>query len=667
MLSQIRFQAILAALVPILVLASILAYVLDSRLTIKQTAFWADHARRALAASGEYMNALTEENRTVTMYDRAHDRHFILAFAQTRAATNAAAAKLLSLASTNAAERERAKAEVHVGQLADGFLARYFALERRDRTVELRRMANASSTRVLSAKLRDATLAFDSAERDTALEKLAEFNALLGRFSTILITALVAGIVLFLFTSIVFGTRIALRAVRLRRNAQILRHGGNPHPLEGDDELAIADSEYRAVLERLREEHNNATLLQRALLPQRLPSVPGIRIDASYAPSSNQSVVGGDWYDVFPVGDGRLGISVGDVAGHGLHAATTMALMRQSVRMAARLSQGPAEVLQSVNRIAYEDGGPLVTMFYGELSLVTGVLRYAVAGHPMPITVRASGVVEQMRGEGLIMGVERRVEYEEYELALDAGSGIVLFTDGLIEEGRKEGIDYFAGSERLLEVVNRQYYSAAENIAHAIQRDVFEGRAPLDDAAVLFIGITDIGAARAASSQLWSIDTKTAASARRAKRAFLWHLGEFAADGTDLSETELIFGELLGNVARHTPGRADITLEIIDDRALLHVCDEGLPIVRAQQDPETLAESGRGLILIESLARSMTIARTDRGNCVTVELPVVLDRFEIGTVTPRRIHRALEFHQERNGATRAGAAQVHHFAENRRK
>ena len=194
--------------------------------------------------------------------------------------------------------------------------------------------------------------------------------------------------------------------------------------------------------------------------------------------------------------------------------------------------RGPGEVLQSVNRIAYDDRLALVTMFYGELSLMDGTLRYAVAGHPLPITVRASGVVEQLDGHGLIMGVERRVEYDEYAVTLDSGSGLILYTDGLIENGRNAGRDYTQGVAHLLDVVNRQYYSAAQNIAHAIARDVLGGKAPLDDAAVLFIGITDIGSARSTSTRRWRVDARTSAAARRAKRAFLWHLGEHAADGS---------------------------------------------------------------------------------------------------------------------------------------
>jgi anti-sigma regulatory factor (Ser/Thr protein kinase) len=188
----------------------------------------------------------------------------------------------------------------------------------------------------------------------------------------------------------------------------------------------------------------------------------------------------------------------------------------------------------------------------------------------------------------------------------------------------------------LIDVVNRQYYSATENIAQAIQRDVLEGRPQLDDAAILFVAVTDVGFARGNATKTWAIDARSASAARRAKRAFLWRLGEFAPDGTDLSAPELIFGELVGNVARHTPGMAEITLEVDDNVALLHVCDEGPPIVHAVSRPEDLAEGGRGLLLVESMARDLTIDRTANGNHVTVELPITLNRREAGPRAPAR-------------------------------
>ncbi len=630
MLSQIRFQAIIVALVPIAVLAAMLAYTIATRNSTALTAFWADHTQRVIEANDALTNALTEENRRAALY------HDTAGFERARRETNRRATALLAAANATPDEQRQAQIYVNTVGSADRVLASYLAAQRRGDTAAMNALESAPSTQQLTAQLNLAKRDVDKSERILAVGALRTASNYLTRFSTIILVTLIVSVVLFLILAGGFGTHVWLRARHLRNNARALRAGRDPDPLPGGDELAVAEREYRGLLERLQQEHHNVAVLQQALLPQTLPSVPGVRIDASYAPSTENADVGGDWYDVFTLGDGRLGVSVGDVAGHGLQASSMMAQIRQSVRMAARLYDSPVNVLRAVNRALYEDGGPLATLFYGELSLNTGLLVYASAGHPLPITVQARGVVEQIPGGGLILGAERNVEYRQYSLTLDAGSAIVLFTDGLVESGRRTEYDYDAGVRRLIEVVNRQYYSATENIAQAIQRDVLEGRPQLDDAAVLFIGVTDVGFARGNATKTWAIDACSASAARRAKRAFLWRLGEFAPDGTDLSAPELIFGELVSNVARHTPGMAEITLEVDDNVALLHVCDEGPPIVHAVARPEDLAEGGRGLLLVKSMARDLTIDRTANGNHVMVELPITLNRREAGPRAPAR-------------------------------
>ena len=610
LLSQIRFQAIVVALVPVAVLAAILAYTLGTRDTTTASVFWADHTQRVLAANDALMAAFNDEVRT----------RGTAGFA--RASREAARRSAALLAVANATPAERRQAQAYVGAV----------------NAASRLLASSPPAPALLTRLTIAKRNVDRSERIIAINALRVASDHLARLSEVLLWTLVGGVVLFLSLGVAFGAHVWIRARLLGLNAMDLRAGKDPDPIGGEDELSVAEREFRGVIEQLQHEHKNVTLLQRALLPQNLPQVPGVRIDASYMPSTSDADVGGDWYDVFTLGDGRLGISVGDVAGHGLQAASTMAQMRQSVRMAARLYDQPADVLQAVNRVVCDELAALVTLFYGELSLTSGLLVYASAGHPLPITVQATGVVEQISGGGLIMGADRRTGYRQYSMKLEAGSAVVLFTDGLVESGRL-GYDYDAGVSRLIYVVNREYYSASENIAQAILRGALEGRSQLDDAAVLFIGVTDIGFARTGTTQTWTVDVRSAAAARRAKRAFLWHLGEFASDGTDLYASELIFGELVGNVARHTPGRAEITLEMVGDNALLHVVDDGPPIVHAVSRPEDLAEGGRGLLLVQSLARELTIGRTLGGNQVTAELPITLDRREIGPRAPARMER----------------------------
>jgi anti-sigma regulatory factor (Ser/Thr protein kinase) len=105
-------------------------------------------------------------------------------------------------------------------------------------------------------------------------------------------------------------------------------------------------------------------------------------------------------------------------------------------------------------------------------------------------------------------------------------------------------------------------------------------------------------------------------------------LGQYAHPGADLSSVELIFGELLGNVTRHTPGYAEVTLDLEDSKAVLHVCDRGSAFDPTPAPADVFAEGGRGLFLIRSLADDLRVERMNGGNRVSATLPITLDRHE---------------------------------------
>src|SRR5947209_20320438 len=117
------------------------------------------------------------------------------------------------------------------------------------------------------------------------------------------------------------GLRIVRRLNHLSQNAERIENGIAPVALGGNDEIAFLDERYREMAVRLRKEHNAALILQRALLPQELPEIPGIRIDCAYTSPGEREQIGGDWYDVFELSANTIGISIGDVAGHGLRSA----------------------------------------------------------------------------------------------------------------------------------------------------------------------------------------------------------------------------------------------------------------------------------------------------------------------------------------------------------
>ena len=221
-----------------------------------------------------------------------------------------------------------------------------------------------------------------------------------------------------------------------------LREGGAPAGV-----LAIATEVTEAVrvraalADRLREERTVAEGLQRALLPEHLPALPGIETAVHYAPAGAAAGVGGDWYDAVALDEDRVLLVIGDVCGGGLAAATAMSQLRAAVRANAIRDPRPAEILTQVDRYCERLGlADLVTMAVGVLDRRSGVLTYAGAGHPPGLLIRPGedamllpGAPQPPVGTGVAHFAEHRVD-------VPIGSLVVLYTDGLVDE-RQRPID----------------------------------------------------------------------------------------------------------------------------------------------------------------------------------------------------------------------------------
>jgi serine phosphatase RsbU (regulator of sigma subunit) len=199
------------------------------------------------------------------------------------------------------------------------------------------------------------------------------------------------------------------------------------------DRVALA-IEHARLYER---EHGIAETLQRSLLPGRLPSVPGVSVAARYLPARAEAQVGGDWYDVVPLDGGGLALTIGDVSGHGVEAATLMGRLRDALRDAALEGEGVAPATERADRMLQTQragGDAIATALLAVLGSDGARLDYTSAGHPPPLIVRPDGTTEYLKG-GLStpLGVEGNGRREAAAITLEPGSMLLLYTDGLVE------------------------------------------------------------------------------------------------------------------------------------------------------------------------------------------------------------------------------------------
>ena len=194
-------------------------------------------------------------------------------------------------------------------------------------------------------------------------------------------------------------------------------------------------------------EHRIAETLQRSLLPDRLPEIPGVTLAARYVPATADTEVGGDWYDVVPLPDGHLGLAIGDVAGHGLRAASTMGQLRMALRAYAVEEESPAQVVSRAHQLVERMGLPdIATLVYLVFDPDSGAVRYTSAGHPPPLIVGMEGEASYLEG-GLAppLGAVAHPDFGEATAQLPGGSTLFLFTDGLVERrgvSLRDGLDH---------------------------------------------------------------------------------------------------------------------------------------------------------------------------------------------------------------------------------
>lgn len=261
--------------------------------------------------------------------------------------------------------------------------------------------------------------------------------------------------------------------------------------------LAALAGQCAQALERAQlyaERTHEARLLQQHLLPRKLPSIPGVETAVRYRPFGDGSMVGGDFYDVFAVDGSTWGITIGDVCGRGIPAASMTALARHAIRAMATSEESPSRILNRVNDIVLEEAleDAFFTVVQGFLR-TTGDrarLRFAVAGHPRPIRVDAAGGLSVVGSTGMLIGALRAPHLRDEEIELAPGEALVLYTDGFIEARSPQG---HVATGLIEEAIGRAAGRSAEGIADAVERAVLEhqGGTHRDDMALLVLRIAN--------------------------------------------------------------------------------------------------------------------------------------------------------------------------------
>ncbi len=371
-------------------------------------------------------------------------------------------------------------------------------------------------------------------------------------------------------------------------------------------------------------EREIAAQFQSAALPISLPRVPGIHFEAMYVPASDRELLGGDWYDALRLNDGRIVVSIGDVAGSGLAAAVIMASMRQVLRGVAQVYPDPIAMLDAADRtLKTEYPETFVTAFVGVLDPIARTLVHASAGHPMPFLRDAAGTVTPLGESGLPLGLRVRGETSTMTL-LPASALLVFYSDGLIEADR----DVVRGYERLRATIARPEIAGSPNPAAALYRAVLK-RGGNDDVVVLTLRLDDPAAAPAGGGHItlrWAFDTNEVDLAREARYAFTGSLRNAGVREKQLDAAEHVFGELLGNVVRYAPGPIEMILDWARGASpVLHVLDRGPGFTFAPKLPsDVLDERGRGLYIVWSLAEDVNVTpRHDGGAHARAVLSII--------------------------------------------
>ncbi|GAA3494869.1 SpoIIE family protein phosphatase [Streptomyces prasinosporus] len=357
-------------------------------------------------------------------------------------------------------------------------------------------------------------------------------------------------------------------------------------------------------------EHELVGMLQRQLLPRRLPRLPGAVAVARYLPSTAGLELGGDWYDVIPLPDNHVALVIGDVQGHSAGAATLMGQMRTALRAYAVEGHPPDVVVSHANRLLVDMETDLfATCCYVDIDMEEGSAWCVRAGHLPPVVRHPDGGTETVEAEGgPPLGVVAQADFPMSPLRLRPGTTVVLTTDGLVESVEA---DIDEGMDRLA-----RHLSAADPAHLGPVADALLGNAPRSDDVALLLVRYD-GMATRPLRESWTVwrVPQAVGHARRFTRRTLrsWGVTE------DLDGALLAVSELVTNALVHTDGQVRLDLTLVNDRLRLAVADAS---PRTPVKPTSIsweATGGRGILLVEALAAAWGTLPVSGGKQVWAE------------------------------------------------
>ncbi|MEU4039408.1 SpoIIE family protein phosphatase [Streptomyces collinus] len=390
-----------------------------------------------------------------------------------------------------------------------------------------------------------------------------------------------------------------------------------PHEFAPDERALLTASAGLAGQALLRAhafdaEHELVGMLQRTLLPRRLPRLPGAVAVARYLPTTAGLEVGGDWYDVIPLVDNHVAFVIGDVQGHNAGAATLMGQMRTALRAYAAEGHAPDVVVTLANRLLLDMETDLfATCCYVDVDMEQGTAWCVRAGHLQPVLRHPDGSTEIVEAEGgPPLGVVTRAEFPMTPLRLQPGAVLALTTDGLVESAEAdidEGMDRFAAE---LAAADPGHLGL---VADALLTGAHRG----DDVALLLMRYD--GMAVRPLRESWTV-WRVPEAVRHARRFTRRTLRTWGVERDTLDAALLIVSELVTNALVHTEGQVRLDLSLVNHRLHLAVAD-GSP--RSPVKPTSIgweATGGRGILLVEAVSAAWGTVPVSGGKQVWADL-----------------------------------------------